>query len=256
VTKNLLVAYGQSRAGLRIAFCGASGTGKTTLARKVAELYSIPLCPVGSRSVAAEMGFENPYDVDTAGQREEFQQRLFLDKNNWELRNGNFVTDRTTLDNLTYSMMHDTRGVLPQREVTDPDVFFAKYWIAMRNYTHVFFCPMAAYYNTSDDPIRKKDLRYNMTFERILHGLLIESRHTRVDLIPFPVRSEFRDTKGDPCATYCMTVLGVAPFMAPLLNDQTSMQIRTLGAPGEHVPVEPGYDRFEVVKKIIDLYKP
>lgn len=51
---------------MRLAFCGASGTGKTTLARMWSRLTGDELNPVGSRSVAAEMGFRSPYDVDRA----------------------------------------------------------------------------------------------------------------------------------------------------------------------------------------------
>ncbi len=84
---------------MRIAIAGCSGTGKTTLARAISEKYSLPLNPVGARSVALEMGFDNPYDVDKAGKRVEFQKRLFESKRAWELAHDLFVTDRTYLDN-------------------------------------------------------------------------------------------------------------------------------------------------------------
>lgn len=57
---------------MKVAFAGASGTGKSTLARWVAETYNLPFNPVGSRSVAKSMGFVGedgegrPYDVDQA----------------------------------------------------------------------------------------------------------------------------------------------------------------------------------------------
>lgn len=57
----------------RIAFAGSSGTGKTTLAKYVAEHLKIPFNPVGARSVAESLGFideetgePRPYDVDRA----------------------------------------------------------------------------------------------------------------------------------------------------------------------------------------------
>jgi hypothetical protein len=52
------------------------------------------------------MGFDNPYDVDKAGKRVEFQKRLFESKRAWELSHDSFVTDRTYLDNLTYCALH------------------------------------------------------------------------------------------------------------------------------------------------------
>ena len=67
---------------LTVAFIGASATGKSTLARFVSETYChagvpLPINPIGSRSVAKEMGFVGPdpvtgelvgrpYDVDRA----------------------------------------------------------------------------------------------------------------------------------------------------------------------------------------------
>ena len=50
----------------RLAFCGASGTGKSTLATRLAQELGLDLNPVGSRSTARAMGFDNPYDVDKA----------------------------------------------------------------------------------------------------------------------------------------------------------------------------------------------
>src|SRR5579884_1906638 len=92
---------------MRIAFCGASGTGKTTLAEHVAKKYGLEMNPVGSRSVAKDMGFESPYDADKAGRRAEFQRRLVDSKREWEATHDSFVTDRTTFDNLTYMALHD-----------------------------------------------------------------------------------------------------------------------------------------------------
>ena len=63
---------------MRIGFSGPSGCGKTTLAcwlvspRGPEPTRDLPLCPVGSRSIAKEMGFVGPdgegrpYDVDRA----------------------------------------------------------------------------------------------------------------------------------------------------------------------------------------------
>src|SRR5271170_3399791 len=88
---------------LRVAICGASGTGKTTLATFISETYGIPMNPVGSRSVSKAMGFDSPYDVDKAGKRAEFQRRLVTEKCEWEAAHDTFVTDRTTFDNLAYT---------------------------------------------------------------------------------------------------------------------------------------------------------
>lgn len=53
---------------MRIAFAGASGTGKSTLARYVQDTFRVHLNPVGARSVAKDMGFVHPTGHPQAGE--------------------------------------------------------------------------------------------------------------------------------------------------------------------------------------------
>jgi|SRR5882724_9570830 len=148
---------------MRIAIAGASGTGKTTLARAIAEKYDLPLNPVGARSVALEMGFQNPYDVDAVGKRVEFQKRLFESKRAWELAHDHFVTDRTYLDNLTYYSLHMAEHL----EADAMDVFVG----AMRRYDLVFQLPLSVMQDTGDG-VRKTGAGYHRLYEYLLTGYL------------------------------------------------------------------------------------
>lgn len=141
---------------IRVAFAGASGTGKTTLARAVAKHLSVPMCPVGSRETAAAMGFSSPYDVDKAGKREAFQRKLIEDKRAWEAANDAFVTDRTHSDNYAYTLIHDPAAVLRLLEM---------YERANLVYTHVFFCPIGSHFDPGDDPQRRAGFDYHSKFE-------------------------------------------------------------------------------------------
>lgn len=160
---------------LRLAFCGASGTGKTTLAEWVSKKLDIPVNPVGSRSVARQMGFDNPYDVDKAGKRGEFQHRLVEAKREWEDAHESFVTDRTTLDNLAYTVLHDVYCINQElvQKVAD----------GLGRYTHVVFCPLEAFLRIGDDPHRvgggkyHADQTYHELYELVLDGLL--AKYTR-----------------------------------------------------------------------------
>jgi len=160
---------------IRLSFTGASGTGKTTLAEWVSKQYGIPLNPVGSRSVAKLMGFDNPYDVDKAGKRGEFQHRLVEAKREWEDTHESFVTDRTTLDNMAYTVLHDVYCINQElvKKVSE----------GLGRYTHVIFCPIDAFIRIGDDPHRvgggkyQADQTYHELYELVLDGLL--AKYTR-----------------------------------------------------------------------------
>lgn len=159
---------------LRVAFAGAAGTGKSTLARLLAEHLGVPLCPVGSREISREMGFETPYDVDKAGLRGEFQRQLLQRKRAWEAEHDTFVTDRTHSDNHAYTLAHDpsTAGELR-----------TEYAAANRRYTHVFFCPMGSFQDLADDPARHRDRLYHERFEANLMRVLPPSLGPRSRLV-------------------------------------------------------------------------
>lgn len=148
----------------RIAFAGASGTGKTTLSNHLIEKFKLPFNPVGSRSVSKAMGFESPYDVDKAGKRAEFQRRLVTEKRAWEDAQVAFVTDRTTLDNLAYTMFHDVSTI--DEALLDEVVG------GLHRYTHVVYCPVAAFCNPADDTARVKDMTYHRLYDATIKGLL------------------------------------------------------------------------------------
>lgn len=150
---------------IRLGFCGASGTGKTTLATAMSERLGSLICPVGSRSVSASMGFTSPYDVDAAGRRREFQMRLLSEKRAWEREHEEFVTDRTHLDNLAYTLEH-----APFTLAVDDD-FQAQIDFAMKRYTHIVFCPMSAVFNTGEDPQRMESREYHKRYEDRLRAV-------------------------------------------------------------------------------------
>lgn len=152
---------------VRVAFAGASGTGKSTLAEYLKGELGLPFNPVGSRSVSKEMGFATPYDVDKAGKRAEFQHRLAQSKCDWEASHEAFVTDRTTLDNLTYTMLHDIYAA-------SDDTLIARIERGLQSYTHIIYCPVDVFCSPGDDPDRVKSMSYHMLYDVALRGLLLK----------------------------------------------------------------------------------
>lgn len=157
----------------RIAFMGASGTGKTTLAQWVAQEYNLPKNPVGSRSVAQELGFESPYDVDAAGRRHEFQSLLLARKIQWEAEQDEFVTDRTTLDNLVYTAFHHIDTAVEQYRLS---------YSAFYRYTDVFFCPTASHLQIDKDPHRDSRVEYHLMTDVFLFGLVQQTNAVKTSV--------------------------------------------------------------------------
>lgn len=149
---------------LRISFTGASGTGKTTLAEFVSVEFGIPLNPVGSRSVAKAMGFDSPYDVDKAGKRAKFQRRLVEEKVSWEAAHDSFVTDRSTLDNLLYTALHDVHSI--------DEAVLETVKKGLSRYTHLIYCPVQSFIHVGDDAARVKDGVYHEIYDAALSGLI------------------------------------------------------------------------------------
>ena len=171
----------------RIAFTGASGTGKSTLMQHIVDKYGLEPVMIGSRSVAKEMGFGNPYDVDKAGKRAEFQKRLFEAKSSFEAQTSNFVTDRTVFDNLTYTLLHDASSV----SATDLD----RYVAAMRRYTMIVYLPRDAFQDLANDPARRADHVYHVAYDVMIEGLLnrYQIPHTILRRRSIESRIEFVD---------------------------------------------------------------
>lgn len=203
---------------MKIAFAGASATGKTTLTTYLAEQFNLPINPHGSRSMAKAMGFINdkgdgdPYAVDRAflssyenglrngtpeyaawisldrftdpeilrnirenggdpnrepTVRHLFQKKLQDSKIEWESKTPALVTDRTTLDDLAYTLMHAP-------DVVDV-VFKARAYAHLATYDVIFYTPLAAGQWLGDDPARVPDPIYQWRYDVLLQGLLKDS---------------------------------------------------------------------------------
>lgn len=140
--------------------------------------FALPMNPVGSRSVAREMGFSSSYECDALGRRVEFQSRLIQAKTEWESEHSIFVTDRTTLDNLAYSLLHGAAGVSSE--------YLELACRGLRRYEYVVYCPVSVFIDTHDDPARMSDMTYHLLYDATLWGLLQRFRPPEVRLVTMP----------------------------------------------------------------------
>lgn len=165
---------------MKIALCGASGTGKTTLGRKIAAelgaVFDERDNPNGdgtkislTRALAYEYtGIADPYLVDKHGMRTQFQKEGIERKKQWELDNSTtgFVTDRSHLDWCAYSVLHDINET-----GSDPD-FRDRCYRYTAEYDVLVFCTMSRFFNLGGDLARKSSVLYQETYESVLLNLV------------------------------------------------------------------------------------
>ncbi len=154
----------------RIAFAGASGTGKTTIAKQVAAFLGLQLQPSFARQVAAEMQVASPYDVDALGRRDEFQLRVLNATLGWQLSrlSQGFVADRTVWDAHAYTCEHSSASTASAHLMHMVRACNAAEVPTPQLYTRVVFCPIDSFFVLGDDPARSKDPAYHHRFEKLL----------------------------------------------------------------------------------------
>lgn len=93
----------------KIGLCGSHRTGKTTLAKAVAEHLNIPFIQTNTSQVFHDHGLKPSSPMD-------FKTRLWIQhkvvdagQKVWESRQGDFITDRTPIDMMAYTLC-DVQG--------------------------------------------------------------------------------------------------------------------------------------------------
>lgn len=192
---------------MRVAFAGASGTGKSTLAQWLSLELGLPMNPIGARSVAKDMGFvdpvsgeSRPYLVDRAdlavyhalGGMDDAADPVVRRKAA-SLALERWTPDspscrpafQDTLQKSKIAWENDNPSFVTDRTVCDNLSYeilhsldtltmekFDRTYRAMRSYDFVFFCPMKVFCNPSGDSARVSDLAYHEAYECLLRGLM------------------------------------------------------------------------------------
>lgn len=91
---------------MKIYFVGSHSCGKTTLARYAAKSYNLPLITECARMILSEKELHIDtlrYDIDVV---DEYQKEVFSRQIEEENKYNDFVSDRSSLDNVAYASTH------------------------------------------------------------------------------------------------------------------------------------------------------
>ncbi len=153
---------------VNVGFTGAGGTGKTELAKRVAEYLGVPFLGSPVRKVTAELTAEMKEPIAqnlTPQEQWDVQRHIFIAKFDQDLRCQGRVTDRILLDAYSYS------SLFCWREIVDPVVeAFEK--LVVENYATykaVFYAPVESFLSQQDS-FRLTGLAYAHTLDAVLRG--------------------------------------------------------------------------------------
>lgn len=160
---------------MKIGFVGAGGTGKTTVAKLLAECTGLPFIPSPSRGVFEKHGVKTEDDQlrMSAQQRLDLQMDIFhaIDKQVFETEEGIF--DRTHVDN--YYMLlfrcHDIVGGNIVRHLGE------RAFEGLETFTHIWYAPI--YYGKEwqiDDGMRTQSLAARRMMDFFIRGFLSSRR--------------------------------------------------------------------------------
>jgi len=161
---------------IKLALCGAHGTGKTTILNDLSEIFTtIPILQRSVRSFWEDCGVEDfeklPSDI-----RAQFQKHQLLNqlrREDIEGQNG-FLTDRSVVDYWGYTVLSSN--------MSDPDLGLYKELIRSRllQYSHVVFVPVM--FEVKNERLRA-NIETRKEVEQIMKSLIQETLQNNYLLI-------------------------------------------------------------------------
>lgn len=177
---------------MKIAFTGASGTGKTSVARNLLSqshetLGEIPLVGVDSRSLLDMLGLKRAESIDD-DQYKVFQMMYFSQKMLVESGCGELLTERSFVDGLTYWKMHCEQSASP----SENEMIHRLCREQTKKYDYHFLFPVG-FIPVEDDGYRHRDPEYHKEFELLLESILRDwgIKYMVMPCSDVPTRSDF-----------------------------------------------------------------
>ena len=157
------------RPGLRVAFCGAGGTGKTTTAKFIAEQLGLPTFKSASRAVYEARDLTEDLVLKMTDQEKMLLQfDIFAAKESID-KNPSYVTDRTILDHYAYCLAYCGAFMDDNRFAEFEDLTRT---LMRGTYTHIFYFPWG-YWTANSDGVRQDRHSWQSMIDAIITGYII-----------------------------------------------------------------------------------
>jgi len=158
---------------MKIAFTGASGTGKTSVAHHLLSpqfqtLMEVPLAGVDSRNLLDMLGLRRSESIED-DQYKVFQTMYFAQKVLIESEHEAFLTERSFVDGLVYWKMHCENNASPSENAIMHSLCYEQ----TMKYDYHFLFP-TGFIPVEDDGYRHRDPEYHKKFELLLQSILRE----------------------------------------------------------------------------------
>lgn len=154
------------RQGLRVAFCGAGGTGKTTTANFIADELGLPMLKSASRIIYEKHNLtEEKVQQFTSEQKLNLQSKIFETKVKRD-QQFNYVTDRTVLDHYAYCLAY-CGGFMKNETYLEFEEKVRT--LMLSTYSHIFYFPWG-YWLPESDGVRQDLLSWQSQIDTIITG--------------------------------------------------------------------------------------
>ena len=160
---------------MRVAIIGAHGTGKTTLARGLAQALDMHLIDEAARIVAHDLGYTPATIPDELAVV--FQQAILDEQIDEEAARDAWVSDRSVVDNMAYLVAQVERLNIPVATVLD---YHRRAYPRLEHYDALVFVPIM--FELELDGERHADVAFQDLIEETILDILDELEAAGHDL--------------------------------------------------------------------------
>ncbi len=162
---------------MKIAFTGAGGTGKTTLAKHVSATWGVPFLTNVAREVMKARGIENETAQNAMSNHEllDLQYAIFLALQERRESQEAFVTDRLLLDNYVYALRRCGAAMSEERRAAWEKAAIEDLY----KMDLVFYTP-AGLFPLTEDGMRQTDVAHQYLIDSSIYGLLCKHAFDRM----------------------------------------------------------------------------